>query len=428
MKGCVVRPFAGYIPPKDKIKDVICPPYDVVNREEAASLAALRPQCLLKVNRPEIELPGVDATDPAVYQKGADNLQKWIHDGLLVREPKPAFYAYRQTYGDHVQCGFFGLVSCEQYKNGTIKKHELTRAAPELDRTKTIRAQNANVGSVFLTFKSSQSQKLTEFIKGLCKGEPDRKAHLDFDNSDHELWIVDDGRVQEMERMFGEIPNLYIADGHHRAASAVNLYTEKKEAAGASFTGEEPFCYFMAAIFADTELCIIDYNRVVRGLNDSTEVFLGKLRDQKFEVAELTGSEKPPTPSFLEFHYARPIGERTFSMYLRGKWYKLRFTAEIPGDNPVDSIESEILTHYVLGPIFGVKDVRSDPNLSFIGGTRGLKALEEGAKDEHALAFAVPPVTMNQIFAVADRDKVMPPKSTWFVPKLATGMVVRLIE
>lgn len=429
MTGAVVLPFRGYIPPADMMNDVICPPYDVVTRDEATAMAKLRPQCLLKVNRPEIELPGVEHTAPAVYDRGAKNLQKWIHDGLLVRHTKPAYYAYRQRLADHVQCGLFAAVSCEQYKTGIIKKHELTRAAPELDRTKTIRAQNANVGSVFLAFKGEEHQNITAYIRNLCTGTPDRTAHLDYDNTDHELWIIDDEkRVNEIQHMFENVPSLYIADGHHRAASACNLYTEKRKEAGDSFTGREPFCFFMAAIFADTELCIIDYNRVVHGLTDPTDVFIDKLREQKFEVSELTGQETPQTPSFLKFHFARPVEPRTFSMYLRGKWYRVAFKGELEGDTPVDAIDSEILTYFVLKPLFNVRDVRSDPNLKFFGGTRGLEALEEAVHDDHLLAFAVPPVKMADIIAVADRNEVMPPKSTWFVPKLATGMVIRVIE
>ena len=423
----VFNGFHAMMPPQDKVSQVAAVPYDVVNSEEAAELAKGNPLSFLRVSRPEIEMPeGTDLHSDPVYAKAAANFKRLIEEAPLTEDPVANLYVYSLKMNGRLQIGIAGAASVEDYENNVIKKHEKTRKDKEDDRARHVMDLRSHTGPVFLTYRGNPE---IDAIVASITAETPYYSFVAPDGIEHKLWKAGAERTLKLSELFrNRIPCFYIADGHHRAASAVNLYTEKREAAGASFTGEEPFCYFMAAIFADTELCIIDYNRIVRGLNDPTEVFLGKLRDQKFEVAELTGSEKPPTPSFLEFHYARPIGERTFSMYLRGKWYKLRFTGEIPGDNPVDSIESEILTHYVLGPIFGVKDVRSDPNLSFIGGTRGLKALEEGAKDEHALAFAVPPVTMNQIFAVADCDKVMPPKSTWFVPKLATGMVVRLIE
>ncbi|KAH0785029.1 DUF1015 domain-containing protein [Histomonas meleagridis] len=429
MSGVIVQPFYGYIPPSEHISEVIAPPYDVLNREEAHEMGQKKEKCLIHVTRPEIETPELENTHPLVYQRGADNLKKWIENEFLVKTKKPGFYAYMQKLGDHVQVGIFALCSCEQYKEGIIKKHEQTRKQPELDRTITTRVQNANVGSVFLSYHGDKYPMLRDYVKSLTQDKPDRVAHLDFDNTDHELWIIDDDkRIQEIQKLFSEVDALYIADGHHRAASACNVYEERKAEAGDSFRGDEPYCYFLAAIFADTELCVIDYNRVITGVTQDTEELLKLMRSNGFEIDELSGDEKPQTKSFLEFHHARPVGAHVFSLYIRGKWYRMKFTGQLKSDNPVDKIDSKILTDFVLTPIFGITDLRAAQNIQFIGGTRGLRALEEACDTPDKIAIAVPPITMKQLFDVSDSGVMMPPKSTWFVPKLATGMVCRLIE
>jgi len=425
----ITRPFNGYVPPADKVSEVISPPYDVVSREEAAKMGEDRPNCMIHINRPEIAFPGVDATDDRVYQKGADLIEEWIHKNLLVKSEKPAYYVLRSTLGDHVQVGLYSLVSCEQYAQGLIKKHEQTRAAPELDRTKTVRIQNANVGSVFLAFRGDQHAELRDYIKSMVATEADRIGHLGFDNTKHELWIIDqEEKVNRITELFSQVPHLYIADGHHRAASAYNVWKERKEADGANYKGNEPYCFFMACVFADSELCVIDYNRVVYGLDKSTPEFLELLKGKGFEVTEIQPGECPQGPSFLPPHHARPTEHKSISMYLRGKWYRMKFVAEPLSPSPEDQLDSKILTDFVLTPLFGITDLRSAKNVKFIGGTRGLTALEAAASTEDSLAFAVPPVTMAQLFDVADAGKMMPPKSTWFVPKLADGMVIRKIE
>lgn len=428
MSGIIVKPFRGYVPPESKVAEVITPPYDVLNREEASILGKDRPDSLIHVTRPEIELPGVEATDDSVYQRGADNLRKWIEKGLLVKEDKPCFFACKQVLGDCEQRGIAALCSCEQYKNGIIKKHEATRKAPEEDRTKTTEIQNANVGPVFLTYRGEQHKKLADYVASLCQEEPSRSAHLDFDNTDHELWIIDDEKkVHEIENLFLQVDSLYIADGHHRCASAYNVYEKRKKDAD-DFKGDEPFCYFLAYIFADTELTVIDYNRVISDVALKTEELIEKIEGNGFEVSKYTGKEEPHTHSFLKFHFARPTDFHTFSLYSRGQWYKLVFKGKPKSDKPVDSIDSKILTDFVLTPIFGITDLRSAKNISFIGGTRGIYELEKEASTDDRIAFAVPPITMEQLFDVSDSGDMMPPKSTWFVPKLATGLVVRLIE
>lgn len=429
MSGIIVKPFQGYVPPESKVADVITPPYDVLNREEASTLGTERPDCLIHVTRPEIELPGVESTEDAVYQRGADNLRKWIEKGLLVKEGKPAFFACKQILGDREQRGIAALCSCEQYKEGIIKKHEATRKAPEIDRTKTTDIQNANVGPVFLAYRGEKYNELREYVNGICEEQPSRSAHLDFDNTDHVLWIVnEDEKIKKIEELFSNVDALYIADGHHRCASAYNVYEKRKAEAGSDFKGDEPYCYFFAYIFADTELTVIDYNRVVSGVTLKNDELVEKIESNGFEVSKYTGEEQPYCHSFLNFHFARPEGYHTFSLFARGQWYKLVFKGEPKSDKPVDSIDSKILTDFVLTPIFGITDLRSDPKISFVGGTRGIHELEAAASTDDRIAFAVQPIKVEQLFDVSDSGDMMPPKSTWFVPKLATGLVVRLIE
>ncbi|OHT11010.1 hypothetical protein TRFO_19507 [Tritrichomonas foetus] len=429
MTGIIVKPFKGYIPPESHIAEVIAPPYDVLNREEASEMGKEKPDCVIHITRPEIEFPGVESTHPQVYQRGADNLEKWISNKLFVQRDKPGFYAYRQHLGDHQQCGIFALCSLEQYKSGMIKKHEETRKAPEEDRTITTRIQNSNVGSVFLAYRSNENQEVSEYVRKLCSGIPNRASHLDFDNTDHELWFIEDEQeVNEVVRLFGTIDKLYIADGHHRCASAYNVYEERKAAAGDDFKGDEPFCYFMAAIFADTELCVIDYNRIITNVTMKTDDLIQRITENGFKVSPYTGEEEPITHTFLKFHHARPINLHTFSMYLRGKWFKLDFVGKFLTDKPVDQIDSKILTDFILSPIFGIEDLRSAKNIMFVGGTRDIHGLEEEAGTDDRIAFAIPPIQIHQLFDVSDSGAIMPPKSTWFVPKLATGMVIRKIE
>ena len=431
MSGIIVKPFRAYIPPANKINDVIAPPYDVLNREEAAKMGSERPDCVIHISRPEIAFPGIDETEDCVYEKGAELLREWIKKENLVRADKPGFFAYRAKLGGHYQVGLYSLFSCEQYAEGLIKKHEQTRKKPEEDRTKTVRIQNANVGSVFLAFRGEKNAELRDFIKKLTDKPADRVAHLDFDNTDHELWIIDDDeRVKKIQELFAQVPHVYIADGHHRAASACNVWKERKaeaEKAG-TYTGTEPFCYFLACVFADDELCVIDYNRVVKKNPFTNEELFKKLEEQGFKITEFKGDENPECPDFLESHHARPTGHRNFSLYIRGKWYKLDFVAKAMSESAADNIDSKILTDFMLTPIFGITDLRNDPRMKFIGGTRGLKALEEAASADDSLAIACPPVEMNQLFNVSDEGAMMPPKSTWFVPKLADAMVIRMIE
>lgn len=430
MEGVIVKPFIGYLPSTQKIAEIVAPPYDVLDRNEALEIGTEKPDSIIHITRPEIDFPEtVKSTEDEVYKKGASNLRKWIEKNLLVKDEKPAFYICSQKLGDHEQFGLYALCSCEQYGQGIIKKHEQTRKVPELDRTITTKVQNANVESVFLSYSNEKNSELNDYIKSLATGKPDREAHLDFDNTAHKIWIVnDEEKIQKIENMFRKIDYLYIADGHHRSASAYNVYKERKEEAGDNFKGDEPFCYFLAAIFSDSELCVIDYNRVITGVKTPRDEILEKIRQQGFEVHELKGDETPKTHSFIEFHYARPVEKHTFSLYMQGKWFSLKFTGKYKSDNPVDQIDSKILTDFVLTPLFGIVDLRAATNIKFFGGTRGLKELEEQCKDPENIAIAVPPITLQQLFEVSNSGDMMPPKSTWFVPKLASGMICRLVE
>jgi uncharacterized protein (DUF1015 family) len=383
-------------------------PYDVLSSEEARGMADGNPLSFLHVGKPEIDLPpGTDVYSAAVYAKGAENLQRLIADGVLVREPAPALYVYRQRMGDHVQTGVVAGASIDEYEADLIKKHEHTRQAKEDDRTRHIDALNANSGPVFLTYKARP--EINAMIRRLTAATPT----YDFvapDGIQHVLWVVADPAERDgLIAAFARVPELYVADGHHRSAAATRIRALRRDA-NPNHTGDEAYNYFLAVIFPHDQMQILDYNRVVKDLNGRTpEAFLAEVRES-FDVTPVDRG--------------KPDRARCFGMYLGGRWYRLTAKAgSYPTDDPVRSLDVAILQDNLLGPLLGIGDPRKDERIDFVGGIRGLGELER-----LAAAFAMHPTSIEQLFAVADAGRVMPPKSTWFEPKLRDGLIVRPLE
>ncbi|HHQ49279.1 MAG TPA: DUF1015 domain-containing protein [Acidobacteria bacterium] len=406
-----VEPFRAWRPVPELAERVASPPYDVLSSDEARHMAANDPLSFLHVVKPEIDLPpGTDLYSPEVYAKGAENLRRLIDEGALIRENRPAYYLYRQRMGDHVQTGLVAGASVDEYEADLIKKHEHTRRAKEDDRTRHIEALDANTGPVFLAYRARP--EIDALVKRLTAGTPT----YDFTAPDgiaHTLWVVDDpGDVAALKEAFAAIPEMYVADGHHRSAAAVRVRAARR-AANPNHTGEEPYNFFLSVIFPHDQLLILDYNRVVRDLAGRTpEQFLEEV-GRAFEV------EPVDDP--------KPAAVHQFGMYLDGTWYRLTARpGSYPEDDPVRALDVAILQENLLAPVLGIGDPRSDERIDFVGGIRGLAELERRVDSgEWAVAFALHPTTIEQLFSVADAGRVMPPKSTWFEPKLRSGLIVR---
>ncbi len=409
-----IEPFRAWRPRPELAPRVASPPYDVVSTEEARRLAEGEPLSFLHVVRPEIDLPqGTDPYAPEVYAKGAENLRRLIEDGVLIREERPALYLYRQTMGDHVQTGVVAGASVDEYEAGLIKKHEHTRRAKEDDRTRHVEALGANTGPVFLAYRARP--EIDALVERLAAASP----VYDFTAEDgirHTVWVVDDpGDREALQAAFREVPELYVADGHHRSAAAVRVRAARR-AANPNHTGDEPYNFFLSVIFPHDQLRILDYNRVVRDLAGMDPATFLRRVGERFEV-EPTDAPRPTRP-------------RTFGMYLDGRWYRLRARpGTFPEDDPVRGLDVAILQENLLAPVLGIGDPRSDERIDFVGGIRGLEELERRVgSGDWAVAFAMYPTSIEQLFSVADAGLVMPPKSTWFEPKLRSGLIVRPLE
>ena len=413
----VFRPFKGLRPPRNLASRIASPPYDVINTEEARIMAADNPYSFLHVVKPEIDLdPSTSLYDQKVYDKAAENLNDFIRNGWLLQDSSAMFYLYRQIMGEQSQCGLVGCVSVSEYHDDLIKKHEYTRKEKEDDRTKHVSVLNANAGPVFLTYRARR--EIDETVENLLNGDPE----YDFTSDDgvrHTFWPVNDpGMVGRLEEEFGKVDCLYVADGHHRSASAARVGEERK-AANPGHSGREEYNYFLAVLFPDEQLQILAYNRAVNDLSGHTAgSFLEKLHG-KFVVEQISteGDSKPEK-------------SKVFGMYLDGKWYRLeaRHGSYDPADL-VDSLDVSILQNNLLAPILGVNDPRTDDRIRFVGGIRGSAELERLVDNgECAVSFSLYPTTVAELMAIADAGKVMPPKSTWFEPKLRSGMVVHLLD
>ncbi|MEJ2686398.1 MAG: DUF1015 family protein [Gammaproteobacteria bacterium] len=411
----LIRPFPGLRPAAGRAAEVAAPPYDVLNSVEARERAAGRPWSFLHISKPEIDLP--ENTDPhadAVYAKAAENLRHMIAEGVLVRDGGPCYYVYRLRMGGHVQTGLVAAASVADYDSNRIRKHEFTRPDKEDDRVRQIDALNAQTGPVLLAYQADAS--VDERLASVAQSEPDVDIVAD-DGIGHQLWVVRDAEVtDELTRRFDAMAALYIADGHHRSAAASRVAAARK-ADNAGHTGRESYNYFLAVMFPHDQMQILDYNRVVRDLNGLTEAqFLTALKE-RFDVQAADGA-------------VHPTRSGEFGLYLAGRWYRLAIdAARVPQDDPVARLDVSLLADNLLEPVLGISDPRRDPRIDFVGGIRGLGELEKRVDSgEMAAAFAMYPTRMEELMAVADAEQVMPPKSTWFEPKLADGLVSHVLD
>jgi len=410
----IVRPFKGLRPKPELAKEVASPPYDVLSTDEARSIAQKNPKSFLRVNKAELEFdPGTDPYGEEVYKRGKDNLMRLYHDGIMIRDEKPSFYIYRLTMNGKSQTGLVSLASVDEYDQGKIKKHEHTRPEKVKDRASHIAYLEAQVGPVFTTFKYRDQ------VDAIFKEITGQPATTDFTADDgvrHELWVVDDqATIDAIVAAFADIPELYIADGHHRSASASEVRRRMQEK-NPNHTGQEIYNFFLHVCFADRELNILPYNRVIKDLDKLTvDQFLQKIRD-KFDVAQNQGEVSPEAAHM-------------FGMYCDKHWYVL--TAK-PGtfdaNSPTRSIDASVLGENLIAPILGIENPKTDKRIDFVGGIRGTKELVKLVdSSEYKLAFSLYPTSIQQLLNVADAGEVMPPKSTWFEPKLRSGMVVNLL-
>lgn len=412
----ILKPFKGWRPPREIVKDVASRPYDVLNSAEARTEAGDNPYSFLRVVKPEIELPeGTNLYSQQVYDKAVENFKKFQEKGYLKQDAKPNFYVYAQTWGKKIQYGIVGCAGVEDYLNDRIKKHELTRPDKEEDRMKHVRFVNANAEPVFFTYPAET--EIDAIVAGITKNAPEYDFVTD-DGFGHTFWVIeDDDTIKTLEELFAEVPAFYVADGHHRTAAAA-LVGAEKEKNNPGHTGQEEYNFFMAVLFPDNQLTIIDYNRVVKDLNGlSKEEFLGKL-NENFVVEE----------KGLEEH--RPEKLHAFSMYIDGQWYAMEAKPGTYDDNdPIGVLDVTILSNLVLDEILGIKNMRTDKRIDFVGGIRGLGELKSRVDSgEMAVAFALYPVSMKQLLDIADTGNIMPPKTTWFEPKLRSGLVVHTLD
>ena len=409
----LLSPFRGLRPVAERVADVVAPPYDVVNTAEARELASNKPWSFLHVSKPEIDLPeSTDPYDESVYQRGAENFSSMIEQGVLIRDQQPCFYIYELTMGEHVQTGIAAAASIEAYDKNIIRKHEFTRPVKEDDRVRQIKALHAQTGPVFLTYRKMNGvDNLVEEIKA---GTPDYDLVSD-DGVRHRFWVAGDAQlVAQLESAFSQMDYLYIADGHHRSAAASRVCAMKNSADNAE---DSPCQHFLAVLFPDDQVDIIDYNRVITDLNDlSEEEFLSQI-GKSFDIEESPIAVKP----------ARK-GE--FGMYLNGNWYRLTLHSGLANStDPVEKLDVHLLDANLIGPILNINDPRRDTRIDFVGGIRGLSGLEKRVDSgEMAVAFSLYPTGLDELMAVADAGNVMPPKSTWFEPKLADGLVSYVLD
>ncbi len=414
----IVKPFKALRPTQEIAEELACLPYDVMNSEEAAEMAKGKERSLLHITRAEIDCPaGTDIHSETVYNKAVENLKAFQEKGWLVQDEEARYYIYAQTMDGRTQYGIVANAACEDYNNGIIKKHELTRPDKEEDRMILTRYLNANIEPVFFSYKA-----VPEIDEIVANWVNDHKADYDFTAEDgfgHHFWAITDAELNnKLEELFAtKVPATYVADGHHRTAAAARIGLEKKEN-NPNHTGDEEYNYFMAVHFPDNQLKIIDYNRVVKDLNGlSVEEFIAMV-GETFEV-EMMG-EDIYTPAKLH----------EFSMFLEGKWYKLTAKEGTYNDNdPIGVLDVTILSNLVLDKVLGIEDLRTSTRIDFVGGIRGLGELERRVnKGEMKVAFALYPVSMQQLIDIADTGNIMPPKTTWFEPKLRSGLAIHKLD
>ena len=411
-----VKPFRGGRPPREFVEQVASRPYDVLNSQEARAEAEGNPRSLYHIIKPEIDfVDGTDEHDPKVYDKAVENFKAFQNEGWLVQDDKEHYYIYAQTMDGRTQYGIVVAANVDDYMNGVIKKHELTRRDKEEDRMKHVRVQNANIEPVFFAFPDNRD--LDEVIKTVTAGEPE----YDFvapDGFGHTFWVIDDNAlIDRVTKAFDKIPYLYIADGHHRTAAAALVGNEKARL-NPDHKGDEEYNYFLAVAFPASHLKIIDYNRVVRDLNGlSPAEFLEKL-EKNFIVKDM---------GTVTYH---PERLHNFSLYLEGRWYSLTAREGTYDDaDPIGVLDVTISSDLILRDLLGITDLRSDKRIDFVGGIRGLDELKRRVDSgEMAMALALFPVSMDQLIRIADTGNIMPPKTTWFEPKLRSGLVIHKLD
>ena len=424
----IVKPFKGIRPPKNLVEEVESRPYDVLDSEEARAEAGDNEKSLYHIIKPEIDFPvGTSEYDPRVYEKAAENFQKFQDKGWLRQDGEEMYYIYAQTIGENPLGGLqnsvgktqYGLVvaaAVEDYMNGIIKKHELTRRDKEEDRMKHVRVNNANLEPVFFAYPDNDV--LDALVNRITKTVPEYDFVAPIDGFRHRLWLVNKPEdIAVVTETFAAIPYLYIADGHHRSAAAALVGAEKAKQ-NPNHRGDEEYNYFMAVCFPASQLTILDYNRVVKDLNGmSVEEFLAKL-SEKFTLAE-KGAEP-----------YRPASLHEFSLYLSGTWYSLKLKEGLVDESdPIGSLDVSISSKFILDDLLGIKDLRSDKRIDFVGGLRGLGELQRRVDNgEMKMALALYPVSMKQIMNIADSGNIMPPKATWFEPKLRSGLVIHKLS
>ncbi len=410
-----IVPFRGLRPNPAIVKTVASPPYDVLDSREARDIAQNVPESFLHIIKPEIDLPeDVDPYGDVVYQRAAENLDRFIDEYILLREMAPCFYLYQQIWHDHVQTGVVACASVDEYMQGKIKKHEYTRPAKVRDRVQLMKTVQAQTGPVFLAYR--QTEALAELLPMLLEKGQLVNDFVSFNDVRHRFLKIDYKPFERrLQQAFAEVPALYIADGHHRSETAAEYCNMMREQ-NPDHTGQESYNYFLSVIFPASDLKVLPYNRVVRDLNGHTESEFFEKLEPLFDIEILPAFREP--------------SKTEFNLYISNQWYRLRtHTDLIPEDDPVQSLDVALLQNHVLRPLLGIDDPRTDERIDFIGGIRGHQQLEQLVNSgDYAVAFSLHPTSMQQVMDVADAGEVMPPKSTWFEPKLLSGMAVHVLD
>ena len=411
----LIRPFTGLRPAPSRAAEIAAPPYDVLSTEEARVRAAGKPWSFLHISKPEIDLPvGIDPYAPEVYAKAVENLGKMLAEGVLVRDAAPCYYAYRLVMGNHSQTGLVAAASVPDYDTNRIRKHEFTRPDKEDDRVRQIDALNAQTGPVLLAYPAAP--QVDKLLERASEGTPDADVTAD-DGIRHTLWVIrDTATLGQLTAAFDAMHALYIADGHHRSAAASRIAAARR-AANPAHSGNESYNYFLSVIFPGHQMKIMDYNRVMIDLNGMDAAKFLQRIGENFSVQASAAPVKPSKP-----------GE--FGLYLPGQWHRLQIRADlIPASDPVARLDVSLLQNHLIAPVLGISDPRRDKRIDFVGGIRGLAELEKRVNSgEMAAAFSLFATRMEDLMAVADANEVMPPKSTWFEPKLADGMVSHVLD
>lgn len=409
----ILRPFRSYRPTPKLADKVAALPYDVMNSDEAREMVTNNPYSFLHVDKAEIDLdPNIDLHDTVVYEKARDNLEAMIQNGTLIQDKDKNYYIYKQVMNGHSQVGLVGCTAIDDYLNNIIKKHEYTRPDKEQDRINHVDYTNANTGPIFLTYKTNY--QINDIISDWMNSKKPEYDFVSEDRVSHTVWVIDNNStIENLTSLFQDIDSLYIADGHHRSASAVNVGLKRRNEFP-NYDGTEEFNYFLSVLFPDEDLYIMDYNRVVKDLNElSTSKFMYMLK-KSFEVKTYDGEGQ-----------FKPKEKHSFGMYLDNNWYELKAKDGIFNpDDPVERLDVSILQNNILDPILGIKDPRTDTRIDFVGGLRGLDELEFRVLNGMRIAFSLYPTSIDDLISIADSGNIMPPKSTWFEPKLRSGLFI----